>query len=131
MRLKVALLSAGILVLAAGCTPPGQRALHVRVEQNGQVVAEGMYSVPDSFDRRAAWERLSEASLEAVGQVTPDANDPNLAVLTGDLTVTLEHASRPYAAADATWLKLIADSDAPGHWKIDAAEVGRVGRLVQ
>lgn len=131
MKLQCQLAALAAIVAMAGCYFPGQRLLRVRVEQNGQVVAEGIFSVPDSFDRQATWERLSGASLEAVGVITPEANDRHLAVLAGSVRVSLEHADRPYAAADAKRLRLVADPDQAGRWKIEPGEVMRLSRSLK
>jgi hypothetical protein len=120
-----------IALLLAGCMPSGQRLLHVRVEHEGQLVAEGIYSVTDTLDQQATWERLNEASLEPVAQLTPQPDNSGRVVLTGKIRLVLVHANRPYAVAETTQLRLDADPAKPGYWQLTPAEVARTGKSLK
>jgi hypothetical protein len=120
-----------IVIVLAGCSFPGQRLLHVRLEQDGQLVCQGLFSVPDSFDQQATWQRLEGVSLEPVGELTPESSDPSRVVLNGKIRVVLEHAGRPYALAETTQLRLDADPAKPGHWQLAPADVARTGQALK
>jgi hypothetical protein len=131
MKQRIHLTWTTIGIVMAGCSFPGQRALHVRLEQDGQLVAKGFFSVPDSFDRQATWQRLEGVSLEPGSELTPESSDPSRVVLNGKIRVVLDHAGRPYALAETTQLRLDADPAKRGHWQLAPAEVARTGKSLK
>jgi hypothetical protein len=118
------------LAALAGCAP-GQRLLHARIEQEGQVVLETQFAVPDGWDKLTAWRRLESQSFAEVGKVTPDPGTSGRVTLKGKIRVALIHVDRPFAAAEVEELQLVADPSRDGHWRLAPAEAARTQKAVQ
>ena len=128
---RCVLVMAGItLSTLVGCALPGQRLLEARIEKDGQLLLQAQFAVPDSWDKRAAWQRLEGQSFESVGQWKPEPEDAGQVVLKGKVRLLLVHARKPFAGAEVEDLRLVADPANTGNWRLAPAEVSRTAKVM-
>jgi len=112
---------------ASGCHA-GQRLLEATVERDGEPVLQAKYGVSDQATPAAAWGQLVGKHFKAVGPITPDAGDPQKAVLKGKIRITLRHTGSHFASADVDQLRLVRVAGAEDEWEIPKDEVDRAAK---
>jgi hypothetical protein len=112
--------------LASGCG--GQRLLEARVERDGEPVLETKFGVSDQATPAAAWAQLAGKHFKAVGPITPDAGDPNKAVLKGKIRITLRHTGSHFASSDVDQLRLARVAGTEDQWEIPKDEIDRTAK---
>jgi hypothetical protein len=125
-RFAVLLLALCACFASSGCG--GQRLLEATVERDGEPLLQAKYGVSDQATPAAAWGQLVGKHFKAVGPITPDAGDPNKAVLKGKIRITLRHTGTHFAGADVDQLRLVRVTGAEDEWEIPKDEVERAAK---
>jgi hypothetical protein len=111
---------------ASGCG--GQRLLKAQIERDGEPVLETQFGVSDQATPAAAWAQLAGKHFKAVGPITPDAGDPNKAVLKGKIRITLRHTGTHFASSDVEQLRLTRVAGTDNEWEIPKDEIDRAAK---
>jgi hypothetical protein len=131
IRRRWFLLACTALLVLEGCGFPGQRLLNAEIQKDGQPVLRTQFSVPDSWNRQQAWQRLQEQSFDRPGEWKPEPDDAKQVVLRGKVRVILLHAGKEFAAAEVAELRLVADPNKEGSWQLAPAEAERTGKALK
>jgi hypothetical protein len=117
--------------ILSGCSSPGQRLLHVHIENDGKLILRTQFAVPDNWDNHAAWHELEKQSFEPAGTLTPDSAAPQQATLKGKVRLALVHAGAPFATANAEELRVVIDPAKTGHWRLAPGEMARTEKAMK
>ncbi|MEI7728462.1 MAG: hypothetical protein WCO56_02775 [Verrucomicrobiota bacterium] len=131
-RWRLLILSLGILCVLTMPTLAA-RFLHLIIVQSGQTNLQASYSSGDRTPVENVWRDLKEppcfGSEERLTHITPDPQQTNRAVLTGDITLKLLHVDRVLAQVKLDRLELTRPEGQPQGWHLTAAEVERTAKL--
>jgi hypothetical protein len=101
------------------------KAIEARIEQNGKVILQGVYTGGDRADAAEIWEDLGVARLKARQEIPTDPSDPRQATLTGDIRIVVSWVRNPIATAQVDKLRLVRVSGTSDQWQIPRDEVER------
>ena len=114
-----------ILLIADVQIASAARFLQAQVIVDGKLVLEMKFGAPDIEEKARTWARLGEKSFQPVGEIVPLADDPQKAVLTGQIHITIGHVDRPVASATTDRLQLVRDG---GGWRLPPEELERTAQ---
>lgn len=103
------------------------KAINVKVEQNGKVVLQGIYSAHDTADAAEAWVDLDKPALEAAQDIPGDLADPQQATLTGNIRIVVTWGREPVASAQVDRLRLLRVANK--QWRLPRDEVERTAQV--
>lgn len=124
MKSIARLMVVSCLFTVVSCNHPGQRLLTIQIEQDGQVVCEGMRGVSDSLPVSEMWDLLPEVSFSA------ESSTPSLETLNGDIVVRIRHVDHELSRARLKSLTLRPHAN-NSTWSIGHEETARVKRAVE
>jgi hypothetical protein len=101
------------------------KAIKARIEQNGKVILQGIYTGGDRADAAEIWADLSRAWLKALQEIPADPSDPQQAMLTGDIRIVVSWPPSPIASAQVDRLRLVRVPGKSDQWQIPREEVER------
>lgn len=113
------------LVLGHAGPAHAAKAIEARIEQNGKVILQGVYTGGDRADAAEIWADLGGAWLKALQEIPVEPSDPQQATLTGDLQIVVSWVRNPIASAQVDKLRLVRASATSDQWKIPREEVER------
>jgi hypothetical protein len=117
-----------LLGLGHAGTAQAAKAIEARIEQNGKVILQGVYTGGDRADAAEIWADLSLAWLKAVQAIPADPSDPEQATLTGDLRIVVSWPPDPIASAQVDKLRLVRVPGETDRWQIPRDEVERTAQ---
>jgi Pyrimidine dimer DNA glycosylase len=106
------------------------KAIQARIEQNGKVILQGIYTGGDRADAAEIWADLGGARLKAIQEIPADPSDPQQATLTGDIRIVVSWAPNPIASAQValvTATKSDTSSQRMRLWSIHPSFLDRTG----
>jgi hypothetical protein len=106
----------------------GQRYLDVQIERDGKVVLETGYGVSDALDAADMWQSLQGESFKSVSTVSPEADDPQQAILKGKIRIVIHHVNNEIASAKVDELRLVRAAGSSDRWQLAPGEVKRTAR---
>lgn len=121
-RLLFALVLAILVCLDSG-DAQAAKAISVKIEQDGKLVLQGIYSARDTADAAETWDNLDKPVLETAQEITADPSDPQQATLTGDIRIVVAWGRDPIATAQVDRLQLLHVSG--NQWRLPREEVER------
>ena len=106
---------------------PGQRLLHIEIEQDEKLAFSGIRGVPDSTPVKRMWDVLDDVPFEASDNAVPGTADSDAASvkLTGKVLIRIKHVDRVLAATTISELKLVR-SGGSAAWTLAAGEGRRI-----
>jgi hypothetical protein len=116
---------------ACGLLQPGQRLLHIEIEQDGKLVFSGIRGVPDSTPVKQMWDVVGGIPFKAAGDEVAGATDQDAesANLTGKVVIRIKHVDRILAETTVSQLQLTRSAD-KATWVLAADEAERIRRQV-
>ena len=116
---------------ACGLLQPGQRLLHIEIEQEGDSVFSGIRGVPDSTPVKRMWDVLDDVRFEAAAYVLPGTvdSDTDSLTLSGKVVVQIKHVNTVLAETSVSELKLVR-SVGTSTWTLAAGEGQRIRQQV-
>ena len=127
VRLCPALLLFLLALSACGLLQPGQRLLHIEIEQDGEPAFSGIRGVPDSTPVKRMWDVLDDVLFEASADVVAGTTDRDAdsVTLTGKVVIRIKHVDRILAETTISELQLVRTDSTPP-WTLAAGEGERV-----
>jgi hypothetical protein len=100
----------------------------VQIERDGKVVLETGYGVSDALDAADMWQSLQGESFKSVSTVSPEADDPQQAILKGKIRIVIHHVNNEIASAKVDELRLVRAAGSSDRWQLAPGEVKRTAR---
>jgi hypothetical protein len=117
-------------LLLSGESASAARLLNVRFESAGRLLLETYYQDGELADAATVWRYLGlrPIMVEESPLVVADTADPTRADLSGDVTISIQHAGRLIARAKVSGLTLTRGDPRGLQWFLPSAEVERTAR---
>ena len=117
-----------LCVAVVSCLPPGSKLLHMKVANQGEVVFETMFDVPDTSDEGEIWDAAGQkpfSTQSAAESLGANKAYPIEAKLTGPVEIRISHPASDEISAKLTNLTLQRSSADSDDWHLSAREVKR------
>lgn len=121
-----------VVVLFSAQAAFAARLLQVYIEQDGKVVAHTYYQDGGRAEAARVWRYLQHPPIMVDDDVTiikADANEPQSALVEGDVNIRIQHVDRVIAHAELARLTLHRLDERTQEWFLSEAEVERTAAI--
>ena len=115
-----------LLLILAGCLPPGQKLLGLEVRRGGELVLSTVFDAPDTSSEAELWDSAGEVPFSTeVARLRPSAGDPLVAELSGPVEVRILWSETVESGVTLEDLRLQRSAEGADDWRLLPEEVRR------